>query len=80
MDGRPCRILDVGATGGLQESSLDELVESGLEMVERARLGVAGGGRVVLGRREGGVEQTRLSVGKLEVRLANCGQPALRAG
>ena len=80
MDGRPGRILDAGATGGLQEPSLDELVEGGLEMVQRPRLGVTGGRRAVLGRREGGVEEARLSAGKLEVRLANCAQPALRAG
>jgi hypothetical protein len=80
MDGRPCRILDAGATGGLQEPSLDELVEGGLEIVQRPRVGVAGGERVVLGCREGGVEEARLSAGKLEIRLANYGQPALRAG
>ena len=49
-------------------------------MVKRRRVAVAGGGRVVLSRREGGIKETRFSASKLEVRVADRAQPALRAG
>jgi hypothetical protein len=78
--GRPGWKLDSGATGGLQKSSLDELVQGGPEIVERDRLRVGGGERVVVGRGEGGVEETRLGARELEIRLADRAQPAACAG
>jgi hypothetical protein len=78
--GRPRWKLDIGAPGGLQKSSLDELVQGGPEIVERNRLRVAASERVVLGRGEGGVEETRLGARELEIRLADRAHPAACAG
>src|SRR5258707_13741062 len=78
--GRPRWKLDIGATGGLQKSNLDELVQGGPEIVEWDRLRVAAGERVVVGRGEGGVEETRLTSSELEIRLADRAHPAACAG
>jgi len=66
----------LGAPGGLQKSSLNALVQGSSEIVERHRLRVAAGERVVVGRGEGGVEETRLGASELEIRLADRAHPA----
>jgi hypothetical protein len=49
-------------------------------MIERGRVAIAGGGRVLLSRRESRVKETRFSASKLDIRVADRAQSALRAG
>src|SRR5690242_19818048 len=70
MDTGPYRVLDVRATGGPEDSGVDEVVEGRLQQAERRPLiGVRASG--VIGDREGGVEEARLGAGELEIGLAD---------
>jgi hypothetical protein len=67
VDGGPRRIFDVASARRVQESSLDEVVECGLEVLQWLSLIVCVRERVV-GCRECGVEEARLFAGEPEVR------------
>jgi hypothetical protein len=78
MDGGPRRVFDVGPARGLQDFSLDKVVECGLEVLQWLWLVAFVTHRMVSGR-EGGVEETRLCAGEVEVCPADCLQPQSRA-
>ena len=77
MDGGPRRIFDVGSACRVQESSLDEVVERGLELLQWLSLIACVRERVV-GCRECGVEKPWLCAGELEVCPANGLEPESR--
>jgi len=66
VDGGPGWVSDLRAARRIQESSLDQVVECGLEEFERLWLIALAAGRV-LGYRECGVEEARLCAGEVEV-------------
>jgi hypothetical protein len=66
VHGRPGRILDAGAAAGVEESGRNEIVEGGLEEVQRRRPS-AGVRRGVVGGRERCVEEAWLRAGELDV-------------
>ena len=60
MDGCPRGVFDVRAADGVQESCRDEVVEGGVELIEWPSLVGSCTGRVVISRRECGVEEAWL--------------------
>jgi hypothetical protein len=77
VDSGPGGVFDAGASRRIQKSSLDEVVECGLEPLQWSWLVVCARGRVV-GSRKCGVEQAWLCAGELEVCLADRLEPESR--
>jgi len=75
MDGGPRRVFDVRATSGRQDSGVNEVVEGGLQMVERSRLVGSLTGRMMVGGRECGVEEAWFLACEVEVRPADGLEP-----
>ena len=74
MDAGPDRILEVRATSGPDGSGTDEVVEAGLQKLERRRLvGFLTAG--VVGDCERGVEQAWFGACELEIGLTDRSQP-----
>src|SRR5919197_5966813 len=79
MNAGPDRVLDVRATSGPEDSGADEVVEAGLQKLERRSLaGFRTAG--VVGHCERGVEEAWFRACELEIGLADRSEPESGTG